>query len=101
MFITRQNMSFETSMIDYDLEAADGWTPDCNGKWDYDPTVIGVSSRVWNDGTWSCEIYCGKDMLFETKINSAGSVEEAKAAVEKWCADRAAAIRLAVTSALS
>lgn len=34
----------------HDEEAPIRWTPDCQGKWDYDGPVVRVSSRYWPRG---------------------------------------------------
>jgi hypothetical protein len=33
-----------------DMKPAARWTPDCQGKWDYDGRLIGISTRYWPCG---------------------------------------------------
>lgn len=66
------------------------WTPDCNGKLDFDPGFMRFSCRVWNDGDYTCSLYLGDDICLEkTEILSAGTVALARQAVETWCAETA------------
>lgn len=100
MLIYRENFTLQTDIIGYDLEASNGWTPDCGGKQDYDPNVISGSSRVYPDGDYICSIHCGDDELIATGIMCAGSVEAAKKACETWMDEKAKIIRTAVETAL-
>lgn len=100
MLIYRENMTLDTEIIGYDLEAAGGWTPDCNGKLDFDPSIIRGSSRVYRDGDYICSIVCGEDEIISTGIIRAPSVEAAKRAVEDWMNEKAKIIRAAVERAL-
>lgn len=99
--IYRENMTLDTDIIGFDLEAAGGWTPDCNGKLDFDPSIIRGSARVYNDGDYICSIVCGDTDIVSTGIVEAGSVDAAKRAVEEWMTERAKFIRSAVEQALS
>jgi len=100
MMIYREFMTFDTDIRDLDLEASNGWTPDCNGKLDYDPSIIRGSSRVWRDGDYMCTIYCGDTALARTEILKGGTVDEAKAKVEQWMDTKARIIHAAVVAAL-
>lgn len=100
MLIYRENFTLQTEISGYDLEAENGWTPDCGGKIDYDPDVICGSSRVYPDGDYICSVYCGKDQLLSTSVMSAGSVDAAKKACEAWMQEKAKIIRAAVEKAL-
>jgi|GEM_PF-4384321 hypothetical protein len=33
-----------------DMKPAAQWTPDCQGKWDYDGQLVSISSRYWPRG---------------------------------------------------
>lgn len=78
----------------------DGWTPDCNGKWDFDPSIVRLSSRVYPDGMHISSVIVGGDTyVIEGEIMRAGSVAEAQATVEKWSAEQADKIIAAVKAA--
>jgi hypothetical protein len=100
MMIYRENMTLDTDIIGFDLEATGGWTPDCNGKLDFDPVIIRGSARVYNDGDYICSIVCGDCDIVSTGIIGAGSVDAAKRAVEAWMNEWAKVIRGAVEQAL-
>ena len=101
MLIYRDNFTLQTSIIGYDLEASNGWTPDCGNKQDYDSDVKSGNCRVYPDGDYMCSINCGSDELLSTKILSAGSVEDAKKACEVWMDEKAKIIRAAVVDAFN
>ncbi len=116
------NMVFQTDMRDWDLEASNGWTPDCSNKWDYDPAIISLSCRVWGPHTqlitnrsengitietpfvetvtWHGSVCCGGDDLLDSGFQTADSLEAAKKAVEDWAEEQAAFIRKVVEEAL-
>ena len=77
-------LTFETDIIGYDLEKENGWTPDCMGKQDYDPSVARFSCRVWRDGTWTANLLIGIHEIKTTGIMSADGADAAKQAVEAW-----------------
>jgi hypothetical protein len=65
-----------------------GWVPDCGGKTDFDPGLLRLSCRAYPGGDWICSVYFGADFELENSgIQHATSKEEAKRAVEVWCAD--------------
>ncbi len=94
------------------------WTPDCQGKWDYDGDVVNVSSRYWPRGggfhTFSREvgwegnearpdirpsatssIYIGEDRIASHDFE--GDTEaEVKASVEAWVAEQVTRVTAAV-----
>ena len=66
------------------------WTPDCNGKLDYDPGFLRFSCRVWNDGSYIASAIVGGDTdIASTGVVHAVTVKAARIAVEAWCADQA------------
>lgn len=77
-----------TEIIDYDLEASNGWTPDCNNKQDYDPIFVTGDSRVYPDGDYICRLSIGETELIVTPILSADTPAEAKVACEQWMEQR-------------
>ena len=90
----------KTEIIGYDLEASRGWTPDCQGKQDFDPDFVRGDSRVYPDGDYTCSIYIGDTPILETGIRSAGSVDAAKSECERWMEEKGKIIRTAVETAL-
>lgn len=61
------------------------WTPDCQGKWDFDFTLLRVSSRYWPHGynrngkaSATSEILLGMHTLkkFEVEAHSESEVKE-------------------------
>ena len=44
------------------LDYAFTWTPDCQGKWDYDGEIIHVSTRYWGRGG-SAHIFQGGQLV--------------------------------------
>lgn len=78
-----------------------GWTPDCNGKGDFDPGLLRLSCRVYPDGDYICSVILGEDAEIETTgIQRAASKTEAKAAVEQWAGLTAARYRDLLAAAL-
>lgn len=99
--IYREDFTLQTEIVGYDLESANGWTPDCDGKQDFDPDFVRGDSRVYPDGDYACSIYIGDTPIIETGIKSAGSVDAAKAECEHWMAEKGKIIRAAVEVALT
>lgn len=86
--------------IPHGLERQDGWTPDCGGKWDFDPTVVRISSRVYPGGAWTASVVVGgDDYVAETGFRRAESLVAAQAAVEAWAGEQADKIIAAVKAA--
>jgi hypothetical protein len=96
--IYRENMTLDTDIIGFNLDS--GWAPDCNGKLDYDPSIIRGLSRVYRDGDYICSIICGDTEIVTTGIVEGGTVDAAKRAVEQWMEEKAKIIRVAVDLAL-
>lgn len=116
-------LTFETSIREYNLEEANGWTPDCSNKWDYDPSLISFSCRVWgpHEGfmthrvgsevriekpfdpstTWMASVNCGGEDLFETGLMRSESLDAAKREVEAWVQEKAQFICAAVRAAVA
>ena len=93
--------------VDTDTSEFFQWTPDCQGKWDYDGAVVRVSSRYWPRGggfsTFSREtgwqgnearpdvrpsarssIMLFEDDLIESPTFEGDTEQEVKAQVEAW-----------------
>lgn len=86
--------------IPRDNPRSDGWTLDCGGKQDFDPSIVRLSSRVYPDGMHISSVIVGGDTyVIEGEIMKAGSVAEAQTAVEKWSAEQADKIIAAVKAA--
>lgn len=100
MIIYRENFTLNTDIVDLDLEASGGWTPDCQGKQDYDPEFLKGCSRVYPDGSYACSIYIGETEIVSTDILKADSVEAAKSGCERWMEEKGKIIRAAVEAAL-
>lgn len=98
MFVYETKFLFDVQ----DETQADGWTSDCGGEQDFNPTIIRLSSCVYPDGDWIASVYVGGDtQLCDTGIMKAGNVRDAKRAVEDWSNEKADAIIAAVKAALS
>ena len=77
------------------------WTPDCQGKIDYDPVSLHFSCRVWPNGYWCAALIFGDDCeVADTGIREAGSVEAARKAVEQWCEAQSMLVKNALIAAL-
>ena len=81
--------------------AVDGephWSPDCQGKWDYDGVILRVSSRYWpgnyrQDGRPSATSTILDAEREVAKQDFVGDTEaEVKAAVEAWVREQRAAL---------
>jgi hypothetical protein len=97
------------------------WTPDCQGKWDYDGDLVRVSTRYWPRGgsahiyqggqfvsdqhsperqhikpSANSTIYVGEDFddVWREKDFTGETEAEVKAAVEQWVAEQYGALRL-------
>lgn len=86
-------------MTDRDWYDAPVWTDDCQGKKDYDGSLVRVTSRYWpgnyrKDGKLSAVstiVFCGIDM---TEQQFTGETEaEVKRAVITWVGEQIAVIR--------
>src|SRR4051794_15112599 len=83
------------------------WTPDCQGKWDYDGALIRVSTRYWPRGggfsiydggefrtnenqeirpSANSTIYLGEDEVLVEQDFEGDTEAEVKCAVEVWVA---------------
>lgn len=98
------------------------WTPDCQGKWDYDGPLVRVSSRYWPRGggfsvlrngefvtnenqdirpSAHSTIVIGADEVWAEHEFEGDTEAQVKAEVERWVAEQFAVIkdRLAPTPA--
>jgi len=98
--IYRKNFTLSTEIIGFDLEASNGWTPDCQSKQDYDPVFVEGSSRVYPDGMYICSIEIGETTLLSTEVLTADSVDAAKIACQDWMELWGTRIRTAVVAAV-
>ena len=66
------------------------WTPDCQGKWDYDADLVKLSTRYWpenysrdNRPSAKASIMMQEETIFEKEF-SADTEADVKALVEQW-----------------
>ena len=75
-----------------DLKLNAKWKPDCQGKQDYDGTIIGISTRYYSDfHAYSMLILCHKDEDYKVldKAEFSGETEsDVKRKVEVWAQKR-------------
>lgn len=95
------------------------WTPDCQGKWDYDGPLVHVSTRYWprgggfslyKDGEFvtnydqgikpsaTSTVYLGEDMVLAEQDFEGETEAEVKLAVELWVSLQYAIIENAILS---
>lgn len=81
------------------------WVSDCQGKQDYDGSLVSVSSRYWppnyrQDGLHSAEsiVYVGKSEAVRQEFTDSTEAG-VKLKVEAWVAERSLQVRLALSTA--
>jgi hypothetical protein len=89
-----------SGLLTFDLpdwdERGDGWTPDCQGKWDFDPTLVSFSSRAYPNGAYIFSVYIGEDQIHTSGVMQADSLAAAQADVERLTNEHAEKIAAAV-----